>query len=76
MGIKVVQAVPAARVLHPIPELGRLVGHLLDHLRCLLPDELPIQEGTARSSSSSQKVSMLAAYFNQSITVAAHQEGN
>ena len=71
-----VQAVPAVRVLHPIPELGRLVGHLLDHLRCLLPDELPIQEGTARSSSSSQKVSMLAAYFNQSITVAAHQEGN
>ena len=42
-GHYIVQVVPAAWVTHPFLEIGRLVGHFLNHLRCLVADKFPVQ---------------------------------
>lgn len=44
-GHYIVQAVLAARVMRPFLEIGCLVDQLLNHLRCLVPDKLPVHGG-------------------------------
>lgn len=48
-GHYVVQLILAARVTRPLLEVRHLRNHLLDHLRCLVPDELPVQRVPAAS---------------------------
>ena len=68
-GHYIVQVVPAAWVTHPFLEIGRLVGHFLNHLRCLVADKFPVQGAPEAGATPEGKYAVAHIYRYRLITL-------